>query len=863
MHIVENKILVFRTRNPGRYALIPKSRLLGEVAPGIHEVAVKWGLDEVKVLRNLGVKNVPSPIQGGYKWPGRFKPFEHQIATSSFLTVNNRAYVFNSPGCVDSETEYLSPTGWKKISEYESGQVAQYNLNGTISFVEPEEYVKLPCADMIHFKTKYGIDQMLSPEHRMLVYSNAKSYGEKYSKQAVMTAADMFERHEEHHAGVKRPNPRRAGSTTVGFANAAVPAAFDWAGGAGVAMTDAQLRLQIAVMADGYFSPSSTNRCTVRIKKLRKVERLRSLLAEACVQAYEREDTSPTGAGFFVFSFDAPLRLKKFDARFWECTAAQLAVVRDEVLHWDGSDRGENKGSQFFSVEKESADFVQFAFCSAGKVARITQDVREGRNTCYVVTLREEEKHRFLTLHSSTKKTAFATQSTDGFKYCFRVPSTFLAFRRNGCVFASGNTGKTLSCLWAADYLMTKGFVRRCLIVCPLSIMEAAWMKDIMQSVIHRKAAIAHSSSMSRRIDIVEEGYEFIIVNYDGVEGIAGAIKRSGEFDLIICDEANFIKNANTRRWKAINAICNPETRIWALTGTPAPQSPVDAYGLAKLVTPSNVPRFVTAWKDKVMMKVSQFKWIAKREAPTIVHTALQPAIRYTKEQCLDLPPVLTATRKVPMTAQQEKYYKLMKLRAVMQAGGETVTAVNAAVVINKLLQISCGSVYTDERETIVFDCKPRLHALDEILDDTDKKVLIFAPFRHSIDTIVEHLRGAGVSCNSITGDVTATKRGVIFNDFQNKPDPRVLVIQPQAAAHGVTLTAADTVVFWGPVTSVETYIQCIARADRIGQKGNNITVIHLQSSEIEAKMFKQLESRVEDHSAIVRLYDEELKETR
>lgn len=519
MHIVDNKILVFRTRNPGRYALIPKSRGLGEVAPGIHEVAVHWGLDEVRVLRNLGVKNVPSPIQGTYKWPGRFKPFDHQIATASFLTVNNRAYCLNEAG-----------------------------------------------------------------------------------------------------------------------------------------------------------------------------------------------------------------------------------------------------------------------------------------------------------------------------------------------------TGKTLSCLWAADYLMTKGFVRRCLIVCPLSIMEAAWMKDIMQSVIHRKAAIAHSSSMERRIAIVEEDYEFIIVNYDGVEGIAGAIKRSGDFDLVIADEINFVKNASTRRWKALNSILTPETRVWGLTGTPAPQSPVDAYGLAKLVTPGNVPRFVTAWKDKVMMKISQFKYVAKREAPAIVHAALQPAIRFTKEQCLDLPPVLTMTRKVPMTAQQEKYYKLMKLRAVMQAGGETITAVNAAVVINKLLQISAGAAYTDEQETIVFDCKPRLHALDEILGDTDKKMLIFAPFRHSIDTITEHLRSTGVTCNSITGDVTATKRGVIFNDFQSKPDPRVLVIQPQAAAHGVTLTAADTVVFWGPVTSVETYIQCIARADRIGQKGTNITVVHLQSSEVEAKMFKQLESRVEDHSAIVRLYDEELK---
>ena len=90
-------------------------------------------------------------------------------------------------------------------------------------------------------------------------------------------------------------------------------------------------------------------------------------------------------------------------------------------------------------------------------------------------------------------------------------------------------------------------------------------------------------------------------------------------------------------------------------------------------------------------------------------------------------------------------------------------------------------------------------------------------------------------------------------------PDPRILVVQPQAASHGVTLTAADTVVFYGPVMSVETYLQCIARADRIGQTSTNVTVIHLQGSDIEKKMFKQLEKRVAGHDILLNLYKEEI----
>lgn len=519
MQIVNNKLLLFRTRTPSKYAMIPKHRVVGQPSPGVYEIAVHWALDEVKVLRNLGVKSAPSPIQGHYKWPGRYKPFAHQVATSSFLTMNNRAYCFGEPG-----------------------------------------------------------------------------------------------------------------------------------------------------------------------------------------------------------------------------------------------------------------------------------------------------------------------------------------------------TGKTLSCLWAADYLMSIGAVKRCLVVCPLSIMEAAWMRDLMNSIIHRTAVIAHSSSMDRRCQLIRQGSDFVIINYDGVEGVAKEINDDGNFDLIICDEANFIKNSATGRWRAMRSIVGQDTRIWALTGTPAPQSPVDAYGLAKLVTPGTVPRFVTAWRDMTMTKLSQFKYAPKSTAPQTVHTALQPAIRYTKAMCLDLPPVLTAARQVAMTAQQKKYYDTIKKKAAFDVAGETITAINAAAVLNKLLQVSAGAAYTDAGETVVFDCAPRLKALDEILAETDKKVLIFAPFRHSIDTIVEHLQKEGVTAKAISGDVNVNKRGEIFNDFQNKENPRVLVIQPQAAAHGVTLTAADIVVFWGPVMSVEIYIQCIARADRIGQDGANVTVVHLQSSHIEAHMFKQLEDRVGNHLSITKLYDDAMK---
>jgi SNF2 family DNA or RNA helicase len=436
----------------------------------------------------------------------------------------------------------------------------------------------------------------------------------------------------------------------------------------------------------------------------------------------------------------------------------------------------------------------------------------------------------------------------------------FLTMYRRAFVFSEPGTGKTLSALWAADYLMKLGKVRRVLILCPLSIMHSAWMGDINSSIIHRSAVIAHHPQAARRIEMIQRDYEIVITNYEGLNLIAEEVRADGRFDLVIVDEANAYKTPTTRRWKALNSILTPNTYLWMMTGTPASQSPVDAYGLAKLVNPEGVPKFFTAWRDQVMNKVTMFKWAAKADAKDKVHEALQPAIRFTKSQCLDLPPVLTVTRQVPLTPQQKKYYELLKERMLVQAAGETITAVNAAAGVSKLLQISCGAAYTDDKEVVTFDSAPRLAVLEEILEETDRKVIIFALFRSTIDTISQHLTKKGITNECIHGDITPNKRGATISRFQNDPNPRVLVMQPAASAHGITLTAADTVVFYGPLMSVEQYIQCCARADRKGQTADKVTVIHIEGSPIEKRMFAALAGRVSENHLLTNMFDTEIK---
>lgn len=438
--------------------------------------------------------------------------------------------------------------------------------------------------------------------------------------------------------------------------------------------------------------------------------------------------------------------------------------------------------------------------------------------------------------------------------------SGFLTLHRRAFCFNAQGTGKTASVIWAADYLLSKKKIRRVLVICPVSIMGSAWRGDLFKFAMHRTFEIAHSSSRERRKAVILGDAEFVIINYDGLGIVSEAIIKDGRFDLIVVDEANFVKRVITNRWKTLAKIIQPSTWVWMLTGTPASQEPSDAYGLAKIINPSGVPKFPGAFRDLVMTNITRFKWVPKPNATDIVFKALQPAIRFSKEECLDLPEVVHVTRDVPLTKQQMKYYDVMLRQQLVRAAGEEISAVSAAAMLTKLLQISGGAVYSDTKEIIEFDCSNRLQALREVIDEASHKVLVFVPYTHSLMMVADWLKKHKYTVDIINGAVTPNKRTEIFHRFQTTPDPRVLVIQPQAASHGVTLHAANVVVYWSPVMSVETYLQANARVHRAGQV-NKVTVVHLQGSRVESKMYKMLQNKVDIHQRLVDLYKEEIGE--
>ena len=143
--------------------------------------------------------------------------------------------------------------------------------------------------------------------------------------------------------------------------------------------------------------------------------------------------------------------------------------------------------------------------------------------------------------------------------------AAFFTMNRKSFCFNEQGTGKTASAIWAADFLLNQGKIKRVLVICPLSIMDSAWREDLFTFAPHRSVDIAYGASKKRR-EIIQQGADFVIINYDGVEIVSEEIAKGG-FDLIIVDEATHYKNSQTDRWKTLNKILTSDTWLWMMTG--------------------------------------------------------------------------------------------------------------------------------------------------------------------------------------------------------------------------------------------------------------------------------------------------------
>ena len=161
---------------------------------------------------------------------------------------------------------------------------------------------------------------------------------------------------------------------------------------------------------------------------------------------------------------------------------------------------------------------------------------------------------------------------------------------------------------------------------------------------------------------------------------------------------------------------------------------------------------------------------------------------------------------------------------------------------IQKLVQIACGVAYGDDGQNIEIDCSPRINLVKEVIEEAGEKVILFVPLTGTLHMLEKEL-SKHWTVGVVNGEVSAGKRNKIFDDFQKQSDPRVLIAHPGTMAHGLTLTSASTIIWYGPINSNEIYVQANGRIERIGKR-NVSNVIHIAATDLEHKMYERLRNK-------------------
>lgn len=424
-------------------------------------------------------------------------------------------------------------------------------------------------------------------------------------------------------------------------------------------------------------------------------------------------------------------------------------------------------------------------------------------------------------------------------------------------------TGKTLCALWGADYLMSVRAVRRVLVVAPKRICDIVWERTIFQHLPHRKYVFLKGDRAKKQRLAEDTRIDILIVNPESLHLLVGHLP---EVDLVIIDEFTRFKNVRvggkkSRRYHALTTIV-ARTRLWLLSGTPNPQSPLDAYGPVRLVNPRRIG--FTEWRDMTMLKVSEFRWVPRRDAAQTIATWMTPAIRFKREDCIDIPSERVEEIEVALTKQQRQVIEDFRDRAAAEIReGVKVTAVNAAAVLSKIQQVMAGGVYgvdaQGDRATYRVDATPFLDAVESVVQESDRPVLVFANFHVSVDVIADHLEAQGFRTGRLRRskavlDGQVVGSSALFDEFQNNALDAIVAV-PSSMQYGLELSTGYIVLWTTAPGSYETYDQAIARVTGSRQT-REVIIMHVIPSPIAKELFKRLETRAELQDTVLDLVE-------
>lgn len=424
---------------------------------------------------------------------------------------------------------------------------------------------------------------------------------------------------------------------------------------------------------------------------------------------------------------------------------------------------------------------------------------------------------------------------------------------------------KTLTAIATAGAMFQKGLVRKVLVVAPTSVVSV-WPKDFESFAdFNYKIGVMLGTKEQRLKELRKltgppNTMLVAAINYESVwrDGIKESIMEWNP-DLVIADESQRIKTHDARQSKAMHEIGDLARYKLILSGTPVQNTCLDLFSQYRFLDKSVFGVNYYAYRNRycIMGGFNQYQVVGYKNMDDLIKREHSIAYRVTKEECLDLPEQIFETRTLQFSPKEMVLYKQIKDQSYAELeGGGQITAATVLTKMLRLQQMTGGFLIKDDEDKPQMISDVKIKALEDIIDDyvleTGKKLVVFARFRAEIDLIEKLLQKKKLQYGCIYGDIKLQDRGDIVKDFQENPETKVFVAQIDTAGLGITLTAADTCVYYSVNWNYAAYSQSLARIHRIGQK-NNCTYIHLVVDKtIDSEVLKALAKKEDIAKTIV-----------
>lgn len=395
-------------------------------------------------------------------------------------------------------------------------------------------------------------------------------------------------------------------------------------------------------------------------------------------------------------------------------------------------------------------------------------------------------------------------------------------------LFLDMGMGKTVSTLTAIDNLIFLGEVNKVLVIAPLRVAEDTWSTEVEKwdHLKHIRVSKVLGTKRQRKEALIKDA-DVYVTNRENVEWLVTECFESWIWDMVIIDELSSFKSSKAKRFRALKKVRPYFKRIVGLTGTPAPNSLIDLWPQIYLLDGGKrLGKTITGFKDRYFNPGRRngyvvYNWELKEGAEEEIQNKISDiCISMKADDYLDLPERIDNKVEIFLSKKDLDTYKKLEKDLIIELGEEDITAANAAVLTNKLLQMANGAIYSETKEVVnIHDEK--LEKLEEIIDTSNgKSVLVFYNFKHDYNRISEMLTKKKVTYQTLNTSEDIKK----WNDGEIQ----VALLHPASAGHGLNLQYGGNIIVWFGLTwSLELYQQANARLHRQGQK-ETVIIHHL-----------------------------------